>query len=85
MDKKYTDAIEICPNCNNKNFKIKTCTAKCNIQSFPNYLIFIIVINNEELSTLPEFLLNIIKENINIINNEFNYTYSYISCISCIC
>ena len=81
IDKKYTDAIELCPSCSNNNFKIKTCTIKYNIASFPNYLMFILDIKSNELSSLSEFILNIFKGSITIINNDINYNYSFISSI----
>ena len=64
--------------CSNNNFKIKTCTIKYNIHSFPNYLMFILDINSNQLSSLSEFILNIFKDSITIINNDVNYNYSFI-------
>ena len=81
LDKKYTDAIELCPICSNSYFKIKTCTVKYNVESLPNYLIFILDVDSSQLFALSESILKIFDNTININNNDNNNRYSLISSI----
>ena len=75
LDKKYTDAIELCPICSNSYFKIKTCMVKYNVESLPNYLIFILDVDSSQLFALSESILKIFDNTININNNDINNQY----------
>ena len=81
LDKKYTDAIELCPICSNSYFKIKTCKVKYNVESLPYYLIFILDVDSSQLFELSESILKIFDNTININNNDINNLYSLISSI----
>ena len=81
LDKKFTDANELCPDCSKEKFKKKTCSVKYNIKSMSKYLMFILDIDNQELIALSDNILNIFKEEILINNNNKDNKYSFISTI----
>ena len=72
IDKKYTDAVELCPDCANSKFKIKTCVVKYDIEVMFKHLLFILDINENELLSLSDKILNIFKDEILININENN-------------
>ena len=85
IDKKYTDAVELCPVCANNKFKIKTCSVKYNIEETPKYLLFILDINETELLSLSDKILNIFKDEILIDIKENNIDQLKYRFISSIC